>query len=119
MENCFLNFLDKKTCETLVKMGCKSESEYYYDPDEDDYLMNAGSDEFYDRGNEIPAFCLDDFVGTHEDAIFNCQKVFGTMPNKMVIHPDKSIIRDWECARHAMIDSPDWCEYIRKALDEG
>lgn len=114
-----MRFLDKPTCEKLVKMGCVSESEFYFwlDPLNDAYKPVPGVP-FFSR-EEIPfkvsAFTLEDFVGTHEQAKENCRILWG-------LKSELDGMYLWKHAcyakRHKILDSDDWVEFLRVEVEK-
>lgn len=119
-----MKFLERKICEKLMNMGCKSESGFYW-LDSPDYpslkseLERLYVDEYIETATI--AFCLEDFVGTTDQARENCKKLFGL--EHRISHEDQGRQFDryckcCKCARHAITDSNDWVEYITKTLKD-
>lgn len=71
-----MRFLPLETCKKLVEMGCKSESDFFYCS-----LTTDPKNSYYHWANKLsgypmtPAFCLEDFLGSHEQAKLNCALV--------------------------------------------
>lgn len=102
-----MNFTSLELSKKLVALGCKSCSEWW-------------PEEYVFKGEErIPAFCLEDFVGTHEQAWENSKKVFGdviTCGCTCCGYEYGSRIA-WEAGICAMIQSGDWRASLEKAVD--
>lgn len=115
-----MKFTSKKLSEKLVMMGCKPHPEYLlgYGIFEPNYTDCPTS-----YMNDIPAFCLEDFVGTHEQAKENAKIAWGDS--------EFEGLQDFGCVgcnegacgesfawhqRHAIIDSEDWISYLEETM---
>ncbi len=119
-----MKFLPENLCKKLIKMGCISECQFFW------YGGNSpahlGDSNF---ANHPEAFCLEDFVGIHEQAKENARIVWGNAINEDNISdpfPSIEVVTDeggyyfeaksCDLHRHAMIDSEDWVEYLEKFI---
>lgn len=127
-----MRFLPKNICEKLVKIGCKTDGFAYYgsppnfpngvilykkDFQPDDYLENIPY--------LIPAFTLEDFVGTHEQAKENRKIIF---PDKFCIDCNKIAEQDCKAFHlrqegdyyflNEIVNSKDWVEFISEVVDK-
>lgn len=66
-----MKFIDKKTCEKLLALGCKSESGFYYNYYDGGECTNPVRDK-----REVQAFTPYDFLSDSKQAFENCRIVF-------------------------------------------
>ena len=133
-----MEFTDLELSKKLVEVGCWSDSMYrwclFQDNLEDKiwephliWLQADGAPFIAYEGKRfmqltsIPAFTLSDFVGTHEQARENARLVWGNKNMAPAAYQGQMLDDTWRAfnvARHAMIDAPDWREYVRASLGE-
>lgn len=112
-----MRFLPKEICEKLIEMGCKNQCFFYWYKDLYDYPIVDKSnykEEFPEH--YIPAFSLEDFVGTHEQAKENA-KIIWSGVEAISDDPLDGNGPKWLLNRHELIDSDDWVEYITNFLN--
>ncbi len=107
-----MRFLDRSTCEQLVKLGLKSESNHYWN---NDHVFSSIESFEMGKWNGTPAFTLSDFLETEEYAKENCRLLWPGAIN-IFDDPDRQI-QAWLIKRNNLIGN-DWIEYIKKALEE-
>lgn len=73
-----MKFFNKELCEKLLKLGCVSETRFYWSAFHTKKLV-GGKDDLDFNGNPIPniqAFSVYDFLSDEEYSFGNCNKVF-------------------------------------------
>jgi len=114
-----VNFASRELSQKLKEMGLKSISGVSY--------LACGRKElewrlFFDvqkpcrcKNNSSPAFSLDDFIGNTEQALKNCEIVWGNYP-EVCDHRYKN----WKDHRHSYLDSgKDFWVYLEETMKEG
>ena len=96
-----MNFASKELSEKLQGLGCKSVSEFYYSGDYIDACSGCGGCNTPGK-EKLPAYCIEDFLGSHPEALENCKKVWGEDP------------RGWY--RLGMVDAPDQWDYLERTM---
>ncbi len=123
-----MRFLDRSTCEQLVKLGLKSQSGFYWREDNPYYYIECYNTCFKEDGTpgqtgfkieeytyHVPAFTLSDFLETEEYA----------KENRRLFWPEKKPANFLECVGWKpelkyleLFFARDWIEYIKQALEE-
>lgn len=71
-----MNFASKELSERLDKLGCVSVSPMvYYQHETEGLCLMTGTP--LDGCRLLSAFCLEDFLGSHPEAVENCKRVWG------------------------------------------
>lgn len=109
-----MKFAPKELCKKLIKMGCKSDH-FGYQNDRLIHYSN-GPRELLLFGEIIPAFTLEDFVGTHEQAKENAKIVWGDDGKYRMNNPKKEWVLVYDFHRHKIIDSDDWTKYLKETI---
>lgn len=100
-----MNFTSLELSKKLVALGCVSQSKYVWIDSDIEFpisIFAVMAFNYQEDATFTPAFCLEDFVGTHEQAKENAKKVFED---------------PWSTQRYEMIDSNDWRDYLEKAVE--
>lgn len=120
-----MKFLPKSTCEALVKMGCKSESEFFYPIEEVNNsslcVRHSTQHQYFKIPFGPPAFTPCDFLADTDQARENCRKLW---PQKRMVNvpcPGGRIgceEEEWDKYRHALLDVKDQVMFLVKAVEE-
>lgn len=107
-------YTSRELSEKLVKLGCKSQSGFYYNiaigyqdiqkPFHESELRILGW--IYPHRDLIPAFEFEDFCGTHEQVKDNLHKV------------SLAVAALWHEIYDGMLKSSDWIKYLEKVMEE-
>lgn len=121
-----MEYLNKEVSDVLAKLQLKSISDKFWMWNKPAQLTDNPNDSFDDRPvPNVPAYCMEDFVGNHIEAKKNCDILLGTgwmafdngcwAPCEAPKNPrDKSpfCMRISEKFRMNMVEVKDWKEYI-------
>ena len=105
-----MNFTSLELSEKLIKMGCKSISEFVYflkkDKPEPSSYCSASAIK-----KSISCFCLEDFLGSHPTALENCKIIGRYAP----LGEGGDRVNE---LRHAIVDhTAGWVDFLQRAVE--
>jgi len=135
-----MKFAPLELCKNLVELGCKSESQFTWDINQDPedpawpILEPERAKKLLKEKVLVPAFEQNDFTGSNEQAIENAKLVWGD--KKVPVRAEISLFKKGNLCilpgenersayllafvygRHEMIDSDDWVKFLEESLRE-
>lgn len=113
-----MNFCPRELSEKLQRLGCVSISKFW-SGSEDDIFFSDVEDPW---DGDIKLFILEDFLGSHPEAIENCKKIWIKKEiTECPVCDTEGVwkLDEWVFRRHVMLDVSDQWAYLERTMVDG